>query len=95
LQGKEPDPHPTIRFALIDTKNLGRNYVYYSKRDIVTLSKGDFVPQQWNDISINDLFPLDDYKHIKDLVFETAIYTDETPIKVKLRNLEVKIYGIK
>ncbi len=95
LQGKEIDLHPTIRFALIDPKNNGRDYLYWSKRDVATLSKNDFVMGAWNAISVNDLFALDDYKKVKDLVFETAIYTDEVPIKVKLKNWVVRIYGVK
>ena len=86
---------PAIRFALIDTKNGNRDYVYWSMRDIITLSKGDFISQKWNEISVHDLFPLDDYKHIKDLVFETAIFTETLPINLQLQHLNVKIYGIK
>jgi hypothetical protein len=95
MPGTATDYHPTIRFALIDPKNNGRKYLYWSKRDIATLSKGDFVPNQWNNISVNDMFPLDDYKNVKDLIFETAIYTDSVPINLKMQNLDVRIYGIK
>jgi phosphoglycerol transferase MdoB-like AlkP superfamily enzyme len=95
MPGAQTDYHPTIRFALIDPKNNGRKYLYWSKRDIATLSKGDFIPKQWNNISVNDMFPLDDYKNVKDLIFETAIYTDSVPINLKMQNLDVRIYGIK
>jgi phosphoglycerol transferase MdoB-like AlkP superfamily enzyme len=87
--------HPTLRFALVDTKNNGRKYLNFSKREIATLSKGDFVPQQWNSISTNDLFPLEDYKNVKDFIFETAIWTDSIPIKMKIQNLDIKVFGIK
>jgi hypothetical protein len=95
MPGAQTDYHPTIRFALIDPKNNGRKYLYWSKRDIATLSKGDFIPKQWNNISVNDMFPLDDYKNVKDLIFETAIYTDSVPINLRMQNLDVRIYGIK
>ena len=87
--------NPTIRFALINTEGNDRNYLVWSKRDIATLSKGDFIPQQWNSISANDIFALDDYKNIKDLNFEVAIYTDFVPINLKIQKCKVRIYGIK
>ena len=89
------DNNPTIRFALINTEGNDRNYLVWSKRDIATLSKGDFMPQQWNSISANDIFALDDYKNIKDLNFEVAIYTDFVPINLKIQKCKVRIYGIK
>ncbi|MDB5232128.1 MAG: Sulfatase [Chitinophagaceae bacterium] len=95
MPGQYIDNHPTLRFALIDTKNNNRHYLYYSKRDIVTLSKTDFIPRQWNSISVNDLFTLDDYRNITDLKFEAAIYTDSIPINLKLQDFKVRVYGIK
>ena len=89
------DHHPTIRFALINTAENKRNYLVWSKRDIVKLSKEDFIPQQWNTISASDIFVLDDYKKFSDLNFEVAIYTDFVPIKMKIQKVNVRIYGIK
>jgi lipoteichoic acid synthase len=95
MPGAYVDEHPTLRFALIDNTANQRNYLYYTEREIVTLSKNEFVPKQWNNISLNDMFTLDDYKKVKDLIFETAIYTDSIPINLKLQQLHVKIYGVK
>jgi phosphoglycerol transferase MdoB-like AlkP superfamily enzyme len=95
LPSLSTDFHPTFRYALIDNYSNGYNYLYWSKRDIATLSKKDFVPKQWNTVNMADMFSLDDYKKVKDLNFELAIYTDSLPINLKLRNLDVKVYGIK
>lgn len=89
------DSHPTVRFAMIDDKNYGRNYIYWSKHDLVALLKSDFRAKQWNGISSNDMFTLDDYKKVNDLKFEVAIYTDSTPINVPMRHLKINVYGIK
>lgn len=95
LPSLNTDFHPTFRYALIDNYSNGYNYLYWSKRDIATLSKKDFVPEQWNAVNMADMFSLDDYKKVKDLNFELAIYTDSLPINLKLRNLDVKVYGIR
>ncbi|MBS1639557.1 MAG: LTA synthase family protein [Bacteroidetes bacterium] len=95
LPAKEEDLHPTFRFALIDDEIKTRNYLYWSKRDIATLSKGDFVMRAWNNVSTNDMFTLDDYKKIKNLVFSVALYTDSVPINLQMRNLHVQIFGVK
>lgn len=92
---EKANPHPTIRFAIIDNKNNDRNYLFWSKRDVITLGRAAFLPKQWNALTINDLFTLNDYKGIRDLYFETALYTDKTPIDMQLRQLKVRIYGIK
>jgi phosphoglycerol transferase MdoB-like AlkP superfamily enzyme len=89
------DFHPTFRYALIDNFNGGNNYLYWSKRDIASLSKTDFIPQQWNSVSMADMFTLDDYKRVRDLNFELAFYTDSIPINLKMKNLSLRIYGIK
>jgi phosphoglycerol transferase MdoB-like AlkP superfamily enzyme len=95
LPAKEQDLHPTFRFALIDNQVKTRNYLYWSKRDIATLSKGDFIMREWNSVSTNDMFTLDDYKKVNNLVFSVALYTDSVPINLQIRNLRVKIYGVK
>ena len=89
-----PDNYPTLRFAMIDTKGR-RMYLYYSKRDLATLSKTTFIPKQWNDISATDMFTMSDYKGIKALNFELAVWNSPYPNDFKLRDLRVRIYGIK
>lgn len=95
MPDKNVNYHPSVCFALIDTKQNNRNYLYESKRDIVTLSKREFMPGQWNGISANDMFTLNDYKKVKDLKFSTSIYTDSIPINLRIQKLKISIYGIK
>ncbi|MGE5519737.1 MAG: LTA synthase family protein [Candidatus Dadabacteria bacterium] len=95
LPSPQPDYHPTIRLALVDDERTSKNYLYWSKRELVSLSKNEFVPRQWNSISTTDMFTLDEYKNIRNLKFETAIFTDSTPINFKMENMDIKIYGVK
>lgn len=89
------DPHPTLRFAIIDDKNWQKKYLFWSKHDVIALFKGAFTPKEWLPISSNDMFMLDDYKSIKDLKFEVAIYTDSLPINLPMRKLMINVYGVK
>ncbi|MDE3235069.1 MAG: sulfatase-like hydrolase/transferase [Bacteroidota bacterium] len=96
LPSPEVDHHPSVRLGLVDRTNNGRNYLYWANRDVVMITKGDnYVPQQWNSISTNDMFTLSDYRKYKNMVFELAIYTDSIPINLKMKDLNVKIYGVK
>lgn len=89
------DNYPTVRFAMIDTKNNNHHFLYWSKRDIATLSKTDFVPRAWNEISATDLFAMSDYIKIRDLNFDLAVYGAPAVINFKIQNLVLKVYGIK
>lgn len=90
------DEHPAFQLALIDKrKNDNKDYLYWSNRDIVLMTKNNYVPKQWNTVSTNDMFTLDDYTKYNNLHFELAIYTDSIPVNLKIKQLKVKIYGIK
>ncbi len=89
------DHHPSLRLALIDTKNYKRKFLFWTMRDFPSISSSDFIPKQWNAISTNDMFTLDDYKKHKELSFNAGVWTDSIPINFKLRELHIKIYGIK
>ena len=95
IAGNNPDEYPTIRFAMIDTKNRGMRYLYWSKRDLATLSKKEFVPKQWNDISATDLFTMSDYQNIPNLHFELALYNGPIPTDIKVKSLRMRVYGVK
>ena len=96
LLSKGVDEHPSFQLALIDKKDqYNKNYLYWSNRDIVLMTKSGYVPQQWNTVSTNDMFTLNDYKKIGNLNFELAIYTDSIPVNLKMKELKVNIYGIK
>ncbi|MES2374755.1 MAG: LTA synthase family protein [Bacteroidota bacterium] len=90
-----PDNYPSLRFSMIDTKNRGMHFLYWSKRDMATLSKKEFVPKQWNDVTATDLFTMDDYKNIKDLHFDLGMYNGPVVTDIKVKNLKLKIYGVK
>lgn len=89
-----PDDHPTFRFSLIDNRNGGRDYLYWSKRDVVTLSAEAFRPRQWNPVQMKDLFPMGDFRSVQQLLFEWAIYTDEQPMNLQLRRKHLRVYGV-
>jgi hypothetical protein len=92
--GSVANEHPTFRLALIDNKDGQRNYRYWSKRDIITLSKAPFVTQRWNTVTLNDLFTLQDHASVKELIFEWAVYTDEARMDLRLRGKKLRIWGI-
>ena len=80
---------------MIDTRNRGMHFLYWSKRDMATLSKTDFIPKKWNDVTATDLFTMADYKGVKDLYFDLGLYNGDVVTDIKIRNLRLKIYGIK
>jgi phosphoglycerol transferase MdoB-like AlkP superfamily enzyme len=90
-----PENYPSLRFSMIDTKNRGMHFLYWSKRDMATLSKKEFVPKQWNDVTATDLFTMDDYKNIKDLHFDLGMYNGPVVTDIKVKNLKLRIYGVK
>ncbi len=95
LPSRNVDFHPSMRLALIDRTPTKNNYLYWAMREVAAISKYEFVPQQWNAISTKDMFTLDDYKKNKGLVFNLGIWTDSIPINFKMKDLKVKIYGVK
>ena len=95
IEGDDPDKYPTVRFALIDTKNKGKKFLYWSKRDLATLSKNEFQAKQWNDITTNDMFTLSDYSNVKDLYYELALFNTPPGIDLQIKNMRLKVYGVK
>ena len=95
IEGEDPDKYPTVRFALIDTKNKGKKFLYWSKRDLATLSKNEFQPKQWNDITTNDMFTLSDYSNVKDLYYELALFNTPPGIDLQIKNMRLRVYGVK
>lgn len=95
IEGEDADKYPTVRFALIDTREKGKNFLYWSKRDLATLSKNKFQPKIWNDITTHDLFTLSDYKGVKDLHYELALFNTPPGIDLQIRDIRVMVYGVK
>jgi len=89
------DHHPSLRLALIDTKNYKRKFLFWTMRDFPSITPTEFIPKQWNAFSTSDMFTLDDYKKYQELSFNVGVWTDSIPINFKLQGLNIKIYGIK
>ena len=95
MNAASTDSSPALRFAIVEKKNNGRNFLYWTNHDLVALSKHDFIAGQWNSIRSNDMFTIDDYKKTENLNFEVGMYSSVLPVNFKKRNFIVRIYGIK
>ena len=84
---------PSFSLSIIDTSNLDYNYLYTSNRDVMLMAKSDFLPKDYNVVSTNDMFTLDDYKKYKNLVFSLRFYAAKPPLNLRIKNLEIKIFG--
>ncbi len=94
LQTPGLEDQPSYSMSLIDDKIVDKNYLYWSNRDIVLMSKKDYIEKQWNAVSTNDMFELEDYKNKKNMVFEIGIYTQKKPLSLLYKNFKVRIYGV-
>ena len=88
------DDQPSFSMSLIEDNLKDKDFLYWSQRDITMMSKKDFQEHEWNAVSTNDMFTLDDYKDKKNMVFELAIYTQKQPLNLQYNHLHVKIYGV-
>ncbi len=95
LLSKDLEDQPAFRLAMIDTAFKKRNFLYWTNHNIVQLTKGDFIEHEWNPISTNDMFAVSDFVKSKHLLFDLSLFTTRLPIQLQLRNLKVKVYGIK
>jgi hypothetical protein len=86
---------PSFRLGLADKNNFNKKYLYWSNRDIVLMTKSDYLPKSWNHVSTNDMFTLDDYRNYKDVIFELALFNLKAPINLKIKQLKITIYGIR
>ncbi len=95
LQTPGIENQPDFRLALVDRNGVNKKYLYWSKRDIVLMTKNDYQPKNWNHVSTNDMFTLDDYRNYKNVVFNLALFNVRTPINLKMKELKVNIYGVR
>ena len=95
LLSKGLEDQPSLRLSIIDTSVKKRNFLYWTNHNIVQLTKGDFIEHEWNPISTNDMFTLCDYAKYKNLLFDLSLFTTRLPIQLQLKNMKVKVYGIK
>ncbi len=86
---------PSFRLALVDTTNGGNNYLHWSNRDIVLMTKGDYIEKQWNEVSTNDMFTLGDFRNYKNLVFNLGLYTQKANINLRIKDMKLRVYGVK
>lgn len=86
---------PSFRLALTGKTNTAKEYLYWTKRDLVLMTKKGYHPMQWNPVSTDDMFELNDYKQYENLSFELSLFRQELPISLKMKNLKVDIYGVK
>jgi len=89
------EDQPSFRLSMIDTINKKRNFLFWTNHNIVQMTKKDFVEKQWNQTSTSDLFTIKEYKKSKSLVFDLSFFSNVRPINLQMRNLKVKIFGIK
>ena len=89
------EDQPSFRLSMIDTTNHKRNFLFWTNHNIVQMTKKDYVEKQWNTTSTNDLFTIADYKKSKSLVFDLSFFSNVKPINLQMKNLRVKIVGIK
>lgn len=86
---------PAFQLSLINKRNTGKEYLYWTKRDIVLMTTNRYQPRQWNFVSTNDMFELNDYKKYDSLSFDLSLFRQGLPIHLKLKNLKVDIYGVR
>ena len=89
------EDQPSFRLSMIDTINKKRNFLFWTNHNIVQMTKNDFIEKQWNQASTSDLFTIKDYNKSKSLVFDLSFFSNVRPINLQMRNLKVKIFGIK
>jgi uncharacterized sulfatase len=88
------EDQPSFRFALIDTTHGNSDYVFYTNHDIVDIVKSGFVEKQWNAAATNDMMTMDDLAKYQNLVFDLAFYAQK-PINLRMKNLKLKVWGVK
>lgn len=86
---------PSFRLSLINRENTGKEYLYWTKRDLVLMTRNGYKRGQWNPVSTNDLFELNDYKQYENLSFELSLFRQGLPINLKMKDFKVDIYGVK
>ena len=59
------------------------------------MTKGDFIEKQWNTTSTSDMFTIGDFKKSKSLLFNLSFFSYAQPMNLQMKNLRIKITGIK
>lgn len=89
------EDQPSFRLAMIDTTHQGRNFVFWTHHNIVQMTKEDYKEKVWNPVSTHDMFTLNDYRKYPNLVFDLSFYSQVLPMNLQVRNLKLKLFGVK
>ncbi len=85
---------PSFRFGIFDTINGKRNYPFYINHEINDIEKnGAFIPSIWNIVQTNDMIPLNNFKYIKQLRFNLALFC-LYPVNLDVKNIHIKVWGV-
>lgn len=95
LSSSKIENQPSFRLGLVDKISNKKDYLYWTNRDIEYMAKGDYIPKQWNHVSTNDMFALEEYRNHSNLQFELALVTSRPPINLQMKQLSVMVYGIR
>lgn len=94
MQKDGMNKQPSFRFGIFDTINGKRNYPFYINHEIVNIEKnGTFIPSIWNKVQTNDMIPLNDFKYIKQLRFNLALFC-LYPVNLDVKNIHIKVWGV-
>lgn len=89
------EDQPSFRLSLIDTIGNKRDFLFWTNHNIVQMTKGDFIEKQWNTTSTSDMFTIGDFKKSKSLLFNLSFFSYAQPMNLQMKNLRIKITGIK
>ncbi len=89
------EDQPSFRLSLIDTVQKKRDFLFWTNHNIVQMTKGEYLEKKWNVCSTNDMFTIADYKKSKSLLFNLSFFSYAQPMNVQMKNLRVKITGIR
>ena len=89
------EDQPSFRLSMIDTVGKKRNFLFWTNHNIVQMTKNDFIEKQWNATSTNDMFTISDYKKSKSLLFNLSFFSYAQPMNLQMKNVRVKVIGIK
>ena len=87
--------YASFLFSLIDSTNHKRNFNFYSNHELVKITKtGEFNASTWNSVATNDMIALKDVVNTNTPYFNVSLFSMK-PIDMELKNLSIKVWGIK
>lgn len=87
--------YASFLFSLIDSTNHKRNFNFYSSHELVKITKtGEFNASTWNSVATNDMIALKDVVNTNTPYFNVSLFSMK-PIDMEIKNLSIKVWGIK